>query len=103
MIVTPGMDGVVSLSHVPLRLVTTLGFIMSGFALLLGAFFTIKKMVIGLSPPGYASTMTAIFLLAGIQLVTIGVVGEYIGRIFDEVKGRPLYVLRRVTRAGRSK
>jgi glycosyltransferase involved in cell wall biosynthesis len=97
------MDGVVSLSHVPLRLVTTLGFIMSGFALLLGAFFTIKKMVIGLSPPGYASTMTAIFLLAGIQLVTIGVVGEYIGRIFDEVKGRPLYVLRRVTRAGRSK
>ena len=96
------LDGVVSLSHVPLRLVTTLGFIMSGFALLLGVFFTIKKMVIGLSPPGYASTMTAIFLLAGIQLVTIGVVGEYIGRIFDEVKSRPLYVLRRVTRAGRS-
>lgn len=97
------VDGFVSLSHVPLRLVTTLGFIMSGFALLLGTFFIVKKMVIGLSPPGYASTMTSVFLLAGIQLVTIGVVGEYIGRIFDEVKGRPLYVLRRVTRAGRSK
>ena len=97
------VDGVVSLSHVPLRLVTTLGFIMSAFALLLGAFFIVKKMIIGLSPPGYASTMTAIFLLAGIQLVTIGVVGEYIGRIFDEVKRRPLYVLRRVTRAGSSK
>jgi dolichol-phosphate mannosyltransferase len=96
------IDGVVSLSHVPLRLVTTLGFIMSGFALLLGAFLAVKKMVVGLSPPGYASTMTAIFLLSGIQLVTIGVVGEYIGRIFDEVKSRPLYVLRRVTRAGRS-
>ena len=96
------IDGFVSLSHVPLRLVTTLGFIMSAFALMLGAFFIIKKMLIGLSPPGYASTMTAIFLLAGIQLVTIGVVGEYIGRIFDEVKGRPLYVLRRITRAGRS-
>jgi dolichol-phosphate mannosyltransferase len=96
-------DGIVSLSHVPLRLVTTIGFIVSAFALMLGVFFVIKKMVIGLSPPGYASTMTAIFFLAGIQLVTIGVLGEYIGRIFDEVKGRPLYVLRRVTRAGRSK
>lgn len=96
-------DGIVSLSHVPLRLVTTIGFILSIFALLLGAFFVIKKMIIGLSPPGYASTMTAIFLLAGIQLVTIGVLGEYIGRIFDEVKGRPLYVLRRVTRTGRTK
>jgi len=97
------IDGFVSLSHVPLRLVTTLGFIMSAFALLLGAFFIVKKMIVGLSPPGYASTMTAIFLLAGIQLVTVGVVGEYIGRIFDEVKRRPLYVLRRVTRAGRSR
>ena len=97
------VDGVVSLSQVPLRLVTTLGFIMSAFALLLGAFFIVKKMIIGLSPPGYASTITAIFLLAGIQLVTIGVVGEYIGRIFDEVKRRPLYLLRRVTRTGRSK
>lgn len=97
------MDGVVSLSQVPLRLVMTLGFIISVFALLLGTFFIVKKMIIGLSPPGYASTMTAIFLLAGIQLVTIGMVGEYIGRIFDEVKRRPLYVLRRVTRAGHSK
>lgn len=97
------LDGFVSLSHVPLRLVTTLGFIMSVFALLLGAFFIVKKMIVGLSPPGYASTMTAIFLLAGIQLVTVGVVGEYVGHIFDEVKRRPLYVLRRVTRTRRSR
>jgi dolichol-phosphate mannosyltransferase len=97
------IDGFVSLSHVPLRLVTTLGFIMSAFALLLGSFFIVKKMIVGLSPPGYASTMTAIFLLAGIQLVTIGVLGEYIGRIFDEVKRRPLYVLRRVTRRSPAK
>ena len=97
------LDGFVSLSHVPLRLVTTLGFIMSVFALLLGAFFIVKKMIVGLSPPGYASTMTAIFLLAGIQLVTVGVVGEYVGHIFDEVKRRPLYVLRRVTRTRHSR
>jgi polyisoprenyl-phosphate glycosyltransferase len=96
------LDGVASLSQVPLRLVTTLGFIISAFAILLGAFFIVKKMISGLSPSGYASTITAIFLLAGIQLVTVGVVGEYIGRIFDEVKRRPLYVLRRVTRAGHS-
>jgi polyisoprenyl-phosphate glycosyltransferase len=96
------VDGVVSLSRVPLRLVTTLGFIMSIFALFMGAFFAVKRILVGLSPPGYASIMTAIFLLSGIQMVTLGVVGEYIGRIFDEVKNRPLYVLRRVTRAGRS-
>ena len=64
------LDGVASLSQVPLRLVTTLGFIISAFAILLGAFFIVKKMISGLSPSGYASTITAIFLLAGIQLVT---------------------------------
>lgn len=94
------VDGVISLSHVPLRLVTTMGFIVSAFALALGAFFAVKKTLIGLSPPGYASTIITIFILAGIQLVTLGVVGEYVGRIFDEVKGRPLYVVRRVTRGG---
>lgn len=92
------VDGVVSLSHVPLRLVTTIGFSVSAFALALAGFFTFHKLVSGLQPPGFASTITAIFLLAGIQLVMLGVVGEYVGRISDEVKRRPLYVVRRVVR-----
>src|SRR5215510_5817562 len=52
----------------------------------------------GLSPPGFATLVVSIFLLAGIQLITMGVIGEYVGRIFEEAKRRPLYVLRRATR-----
>ena len=54
------------------------------------------SLIVGLSPPGFATLIVAVFFLAGIQLITIGVIGEYVGRIFEEVKGRPLYVVRRV-------
>jgi dolichol-phosphate mannosyltransferase len=59
--------------------------------------YTIQKLTIGLNPPGFATLTVAIFFLTGIQLVTMGVIGEYIGRIFDEVKRRPLYVVRQVS------
>jgi dolichol-phosphate mannosyltransferase len=61
--------------------------------------YTIQKLTIGLSPPGFATTVVAIFFLAGVQLITIGVIGEYVGRIFEEVKHRPLYIVRQVLRA----
>jgi dolichol-phosphate mannosyltransferase len=64
----------------------------------LAIFFFVKKLLYGLSPPGYASLIVSVFFLAGIQLITLGVIGEYIGRIFEEAKQRPLYVLRRTTR-----
>jgi dolichol-phosphate mannosyltransferase len=92
------LDGLVSFSFLPLRMITLLGFGVSIISILLAVAYTIRKMTIGLSPPGFATTVVAIFFLSGMQLITIGVIGEYVGRIFEEVKHRPLYVLRRVIR-----
>jgi glycosyltransferase involved in cell wall biosynthesis len=94
------LDGLVSFSFVPLRAITVLGFGVSVLSVLLAAFYAVKRILVGLSPAGFATTVVAIFLLAGVQLMTIGVIGEYVGRIFEEVKQRPLYVVRRVVRGG---
>ena len=93
------LDGLISFSYVPLRVITALGLSVSFLSLFLAGFFFIKKLLYGLSPPGYASLIVSIFFLAGIQLITLGVIGEYVGRIFEEAKRRPMYVLRRVSGA----
>jgi len=92
------LDGLVSFSYVPLRVITMLGFIVSLLSIILAVFYIIQKLTVGLYPPGFATLTVAIFFLAGMQLITIGVIGEYVGRIFEEVKRRPLYVVRSVTR-----
>jgi dolichol-phosphate mannosyltransferase len=89
------LDGLISFSYVPLRLISALGLSVSLLSLVLAVFFFVKKLVYGLSPPGYASLIVSVFFLAGIQLITLGVIGEYVGRIFEEAKRRPMYVLRR--------
>jgi dolichol-phosphate mannosyltransferase len=91
------LDGLVSFSYLPLRVITMLGFGVSLMSIVLALFYTIKKLTVGLNPPGFATLTVAVFFLAGIQLITIGVIGEYVGRIFEEVKRRPLYVVRNVT------
>jgi dolichol-phosphate mannosyltransferase len=91
------LDGFISFSHAPLRVASILGFAISLVSLLLAAFYFVKRLTTGLTPPGFATLVVAVFFLAGVQLVTLGVIGEYVGRIFDEVKQRPLYVVRRVT------
>jgi len=91
------LDGFISFSHTPLRVASLLGLGISLLSFCLAAFYFIKKLSTGLSPPGFATLVVAVFFLAGMQLITVGVMGEYIGRIFDEVKRRPLYVVRRVT------
>jgi len=91
------LDGLISFSYVPLRVITGLGLSVSFLSLFLAVFFFVKKLLYGLSPPGYASVIVSIFFLAGIQLITLGVIGEYVGRIFEEAKRRPMYILRRVT------
>lgn len=92
------LDGLISFSHMPLRIITILGLIVSALSFMVAMFYVIKKITLGIDAPGFTTLVVSIFFLAGIQLMTIGVIGEYIGRISDEVKHRPLYVARRVTR-----
>ena len=87
------LDGMISFSFAPLRLATVSGFIISGcaFAYILRVLY--KKWVSGEAIMGWASTLTAILFLGGVQLIVNGIIGEYIGRIYDEVKKRPFYIV----------
>jgi dolichol-phosphate mannosyltransferase len=86
------LDAISSFSHRPLQLATWLGFMISTLA-----FVAIPVVVIlrlsGSYLPGFSSITIAVLLLGGIQLIAIGIIGEYVGRIYDEVKGRPLYLV----------
>jgi dolichol-phosphate mannosyltransferase len=87
-------DGLVSFSFVPLRLAMKLGFAVS-FAAFLGMCALIAgKLLVGIPLVGWTSTAVLILFMGGVQLFTLGVLGEYVARIFDEVKGRPLYVIK---------
>ena len=91
-------DGLMSVSKAPLRLAMYMGFLASAGSFLLGIFFAIEQ-ILGYSHTarGWASTIVVILFLGGVQLICIGVIGEFIGRIYDEVKQRPLYVVARST------
>ncbi len=91
------LDGLVSFSYMPLRLISVVGFTTSLVSIVLAGIYAVLRLTRGLSPPGFATLVVAIFFLAGVQLITIGVIGEYVGRIFEEVKRRPLYITRSVT------
>lgn len=94
------LDGVTSFSDVPLRLASLLGFVTSIVAFVVGVFEISLRLFTGYNLPGYTSTIFAILFLGGVQLIGIGILGEYIGRIYDEIKGRPLYLVADVERAG---
>jgi len=87
-------DGITSFSHRPLQLATLLGFLLSAVAFLAIPVVVVMK-IAGDYLPGFSTVEVSLLLLGGIQLITIGIIGEYVGRIFDEVKGRPLYLVRR--------
>lgn len=86
------VDGLTSFSHVPLQLSSWLGFGVSLFAFLYIPVVLVLK-ILGINVPGWTTLMAFILLLGGVQLLLIGVLGEYLGRIYEEVKGRPLYVI----------
>jgi polyisoprenyl-phosphate glycosyltransferase len=89
------LDGLTSFSTTPLKVWTFIGVAISIFALLSAAYFIIRTAVLGVDVPGYASLIVSVTFFAGVQLLSLGVIGEYIGRIFAEVKGRPLYIVAR--------
>ena len=95
-----GLEGITSFSTAPLRIWTYLGTVVSAFAISYAVFILIRTLLYGKDLPGYASIMIAILFFAGVQLIGIGVLGEYVGRIYIESKKRPLYILEGVYRNG---
>ncbi|MEV2696016.1 glycosyltransferase family 2 protein [Paenibacillus larvae] len=83
-------DGITSLSVTPIRFVTVLGFILFLVSLIAGG-FTIGQKLLGNTVSGWASLMVSVWFIGGMQLVALGLIGEYIGKIYKEVKRRPLY------------
>jgi len=94
------ITGITSFSNLPLRIWTLIGFFISFLAFIYGLFIFIETMILGISIPGFATITCGMFFLGGIQLISIGVVAEYIARIFEEVKGRPTYLVREVIELG---
>ena len=96
------IDGVTSFSRMPLQVWSYAGLAIALIALGYGSWMVLRTLLFGIDLPGYASLMTAVLFLGGIQLIGMGVLGEYLGRIFEEVKQRPLYLVRTVWRQEKS-
>ncbi|MBI1422077.1 MAG: glycosyltransferase [Gammaproteobacteria bacterium] len=87
------IDGITSFTTAPLKLATYIGFMTALIAFVYGSYMLIRTLIFGNPVPGYPSLIVIILFLGGVQLMAIGIVGEYVGRIFTESKRRPLYFL----------
>lgn len=87
------IDGIVSFSAAPLKIWSYLGFVVAGFAGCYGLFIILRTLIFGVDVPGYASLLVATLFMNGLVLIGLGVLGEYMARIFTEVKRRPVYVI----------
>ena len=87
------LDAISSFSHRPLQLATLLGFLISTLAFIAIPVVIVLR-ILGSYLPGFSALTIVVLLLGGIELIAIGIIGEYVGRIYDEVKGRPLYLVR---------
>ncbi len=87
------LDGITASTTLPLRIWTYLGSLLSFLGLLYALYIIIRTITYGIDVPGYASLLVFILLVGGIQMIILGILGEYIGRIFIEVKRRPLYIV----------
>ncbi len=90
------IDGIASFSAMPLKVWSYFGFVVSVLAFSYAAFLIVRTLVFGVDVPGYASLMVVVLFLGGIQLITLGIIGEYLGRVYDEAKRRPLYIVNRL-------
>ncbi|MEC4895631.1 MAG: glycosyltransferase family 2 protein [Oscillatoria sp. PMC 1051.18] len=88
------IDGIASFSMIPLKIWSYIGIIVSLLAFLYGSFLIIRTLIWGIDVPGYASIMVVTLFLGGIQLISLGAIGEYLSRVYEEVKRRPLYLVR---------
>jgi polyisoprenyl-phosphate glycosyltransferase len=88
------IDGITLFSTTPLRLWSYIGIIISFLSFIYGSYLILRTLILGKDVPGYASIMVIILFLGGLQLISLGVIGEYLGRVYAETKRRPLYVVR---------
>ena len=87
------LNGITSFSITPLRIVTALGFLFTFFSIVMSVYILVIKVVYHTAVPGWASVILPIYLLGGIQLLSIGIIGEYVGRVYMESKRRPRYII----------
>lgn len=88
------LDGITSFSFLPLKIWSYIGLLASAISLIYALYLVIRTLIFGIDVPGYASLMVAVLFIGGVQLISLGVIGEYLGRLYQEVKGRPLYLVR---------
>ncbi|TAN57420.1 MAG: glycosyltransferase [Magnetospirillum sp.] len=93
-------DGLTSFSNFPLRVWGGIGAVISTLAFIYIVIRIIRTLVWGVDVPGYESILVSVLFLGGMQLLTLGIIGDYLGRVFDEVKGRPLFIIRRLYEPG---
>jgi len=87
------LDGITSFSTAPIRIWLYIGIFLAFISFLYGSWIILKTLIFGVDSPGYASMITVVLFLGGIQLMGIGILGEYIGRIYIESKNRPVYII----------
>jgi glycosyltransferase involved in cell wall biosynthesis len=90
-------NAITSFSTFPLRLATYLGLFSSGVGLCYAIYFLYKKLFLGIPVLGYASIIVAVLFVGGVQLLILGIMGEYLGRVYQEVQARPIYIVREMT------
>lgn len=94
-----GLTGMTSFTTWPLRVWTSIGFAIAVLSIVYGLWITLRTLVFGVDIPGWSTLTVAIFLLGGVQLISIGVLGEYLARVFTEVKGRPGFIVAETSEA----